>query len=283
MNPWTQYLALLFGQMLGCASLRNIVEVLASHSERYYHHGMNPVSKSSLARATERFSYKIYEKLFVLLLKRCQKPTPNHKFKFKNKLYLFDSTTICLCSHLFTWASYKQSKGGIKIHTQLDAAGHLPVFVNICEAKSHDSKKAHLMRLKKGDIVAFDRGYICYQYFKSLDTKGVAFVTRTKSNMEYRVIGRRPTLLQKGVRSDQTITFTGVKGEDAPKLLRRTGYYDKENKKHYIFLTNNFKLAASTIADIYKERWSIEKFFREIKQNLKVKTFVGTSENAVKS
>ena len=283
MDPWTQCLSLIFGQLLGCVSLRHIADNLNSHPEKYYHHGMHTVSKSSLSRAMGDFSYKIYAELFQFLLARCKKLAPGHQFKFKNTLYLIDSTTITLCYQLFNWASYKQGKGGIKIHTQLDASGQLPVFISISAAKSHDSQSARLMRLKKDDIVAFDRGYYCFKWFKFLDTKGVTFVTRTKSNMQYKVIERHKTLLKKNIRSDQTITLTGDKGKNASEKLRRICYYDRGSKKYYIFLTNNFKLAASTIATIYKERWVIEVFFRDIKQNLKIKTFVSTSENAVKS
>lgn len=283
MNPWTQCLALIFGQLFGCVSLRHIADSLNSHPEKYYHHGMNSVSKSSLSRAMERFSYKIYAELFQLLLARCKRSAPGHKFKFNNKLFLIDSTTIVLCHQLFNWATYKQGKGGIKIHTQIDAAGHLPEFICITPAKSHDSQAARMMQLKKDDIVAFDRGYYCFKWFKDLDTKGVTFVTRTKKRMKYRVIERRNTLLKKSIRSDQIIQLTGKEGKKAPDKLRRICYYDRASKKYYIFLTNTFKLAASTIADIYKERWEIENFFRNIKQNLKIKTFIGTSENAVKT
>lgn len=281
MNPWTQFLALLFGQLSGCVSLRHICEVLDSHQEKYYHHGMNRVTKSSLSRATAEFSYKIFEELFYTLLTRCQKEMPGHNFKFKNRLYSFDSTTIVLCYKLFSWAKFRQSKAGIKLHTQLDSNGHIPVFVGISSAKSHDSQKAHLMRVSKGDVVTFDRGYCDYKWFNVLDSKGVTFVTREKRGMKYEVIKSHPTLLKKGITSDQTIRLTGSKRKFAPARLRRVTYYDSEKKQHYTYLTNNFELAARTIADIYKERWHIEIFFREIKQNLKIKTFIGTSENAV--
>jgi len=283
LDPWTQCLALTFGQLFGCVSLRHITDNLNSHPEKYYHHGMHTVSKSSLSRAMGDFSSEIYAELFQFLLARSKQLAPGHQFKFRNSLYLIDSTTITLCYQLFNWASYKQGKGGIKIHTQLDASGQLPVFISVSAAKSHDSQAARLMSLKKDDIVAFDRGYYCFQWFKALDTKGVTFVTRTKGNLQYKVIERHKTLLKKNIRSDQTITLTGNRGKDAPERLRRICYYDRESHKYYTFLTNNFKLAASTIAAIYKERWVIEVFFRDIKQNLKVKTFVGTSENAVKS
>lgn len=281
MNPWTQCMALLFGQLTGCDSLRHIVEVLDSQKGKYYHHGMNHVTKSSLGRANNKFSYKIAEELFQFLLEMCRKKAPGHRFKFKNKLYLFDSTTISLCLQLFDWAHFRQNKGAIKIHTQLDAAGHLPVFIHISDAKSHDKQKMHLMQLKEGDIVAFDRGYVWYKYFQVLDSKGVSFITRGKKNMSYRVLERQKYDRKKGIKCDQVITLSGQKAKGAPKRLRRIRYYDKATKKSYVFLTNNFKLAAATIAEIYRERWEIEKFFREIKQNLKIKTFVGTSKNAV--
>lgn len=283
MTPWNQFLAMFFAQLCGCGSLRQIEAVLASHSEKNYHHGMRPVKKSTLARANDHFSYKIYEQFAQSLLERCSRLAPRHKFSFKNQLLSLDSTTISLCLDLFEWAQFRQSKGGIKIHTQLNHSGHLPSILCITTAKSSDSQQARLLKAKKGDIVTFDRGYFCFQWFKELDDKGVWLVTRIKSNVKYQVIKNHKILNVKGVLRDQTILFTGSSSSQYPESMRLVTYLDQEAGKIYKFLTNNFKLAAFTIAAIYKDRWKIETFFKEIKQNLKIKTFVGTSENAVKT
>ncbi len=283
MTPWNQFLAMFFAQLCGCDSLRHIESVLASHSEKNYHHGMRPVKRSTLARVNDQFSYKIYAEFARLLLQRCAKVAPTHTFSFKNELISLDSTVISLCKDLFDWAQFRQSKGGVKIHTQLNHSGHLPSVLCITPAKSSDSRQARLLKAKKGDMVVFDRGYFCFKWFKSLDDKGVFFVTRLKSNVGYEVLKSRTVPKQNDVASDQTIRFTGPASGEFSGQLRLVTYFDRQNTKTYHFLTNNFKLAASTIAAIYKERWRIETFFKELKQNLKVKTFVGTSENAVKT
>lgn len=283
MDPWTQCVAMLFGQINGCVSLRHIEELLRSHEEKQYHLGIHAVSKSSLARANEVFSYKIYEDLAQLLFERCRKQAPGHGFRFKHRLYSIDATTISLCHELFDWAQFRQSKGGIKIHLQLDHNGNLPCFLHIGEARSHESTKAKLMQLSKGDIAVFDRGYIDYQWFQSLTKQGVFFVTRAKSNMQYKVIERREVIQKSGVQKDQIIQLTGTKSKDLTQTFRRVEYTDGATGETYTYLTNNLRLSAKTIADIYKSRWKIESFFREIKQNLKIKTFIGTSQNAVKT
>lgn len=282
MDPWTQCVALLFGQINGCVSLRHIEELLRSHKEKQYHLGVHAVSKSSLARANEDFSYQIYEDLAQLLFERCRKQAPGHGFRFKSRLYSIDATTISLCHELFDWAQYRQSKGGIKIHMQLDHNGNLPCFLHIGEARSHESTKAKLMQLAKGDIAVFDRGYNDYQWFDSLTAQGVFFVTRAKSNMQYKVIEHHEVIRKSGVQKDQTILLTGIKANGVTQTFRRVEYLDAATGETYTYLTNNLQLSAKTIANIYKSRWKIESFFREIKQNLKIKTFIRTSPNAVK-
>jgi IS4 transposase len=182
---------------------------------------------------------------------------------------------------LFPWASFRKTKGAIKLHTLLDHQGYLPAFVSISDGKKHEIKVARSLSLPKGSIVVDDRAYNDYAWFGTLTQNGVFFVTRQKRNATYQVINRAVVKKHQGLTSDQTIILTGLKAKGCPYPLRRVGYRDPETKKHYVFLTNNFKLAAKTIADIYKDRWQIEIFFRWIKQNLKIKTFVGNSENAV--
>jgi IS4 transposase len=207
--------------------------------------------------------------------------SPKHKFKFKNKLYSLDASTIDLSLGAFPWASFRRTKSAIKLHTLLDHGGYLPAFIAITDGKKHETKVASSVRLPKGSIVTEDKAYTDYGWFAQLEQNGIYFVTRQKTNAVYKPLERKPVNKKQGVTSDQTIKLTGTKKHLCPYLLRRIGYRDPETKKHYVFLTNNFKLSAKTIADIYKERWQIEIFFRWIKQNLKIKSFIGNSRNAV--
>ena len=203
---------------------------------------------------------------------------PKHKFRFKSKLFSLDATTIKLCLSLFSWASFRQRKGGVKAHVLLDHDGYIPAFVAVTNARTHESRIANTLGLPEGSIVVFDKGYINYSWFRLLSEKGVFFVTRLKQNAVYKLLERRPVNRKNGVTSDHIIEVTS-KGKAL--RLRRIGYRDPESGKRYEFLTNHFRLAPKTIADIYKDRWQIEIFFREIKQNLRIKSFVGNSENAV--
>jgi len=179
-------------------------------------------------------------------------------------------------------ADFRTTKGAIKLHVGLNHSGYLPEFVTITDGKTSDIEAGRALEFPKGSMVAIDRGYNDYGWYNQLTTKGIYFVTRLKSNTKTRVVSRRPVLTSKGLTSDQTIEFTGIEtAKKCPVQLRRIGYHNPETGKHYVFLTNNFKLAAKTIADIYKARWQVELFFKWIKQNLKIKSFVGTSKNAV--
>jgi len=183
---------------------------------------------------------------------------------------------------VFPWAEFRTTKGGVKLHVGLNHSGYLPEFVTITEGKCHDVTIGRTFKFPKGSMVAIDKGYNDYAWYKRLTDKGIYFVTRLKTNAKYRVVARRAVLKEKGLTCDQTIEFTGTQtAKKCPIQLRRIGYRDTETGKHYIFLTNNFKLAAKTIADIYKARWQVELFFKWIKQNLKIKSFIGTSKNAV--
>ena len=241
--------------------------------------GAKPVSRSTFADANNKRPASFYEALFERVYKHCRMISPKHKFKFKNKLYSLDASVIDLSLGAFPWASFRRTKSAVKIHTLLDHSGYLPAFVAITDGKTHEKKVAESINLDRGSIVAEDRAYTDYKWFAKLQEKGVFFVTRQKSNAVYRVVERRAVNKKQGLCSDQTIVLTGFKGRQYP--LRRVGYRDPESKKHYVFITNNFKLSAKTIADIYKERWQIEIFFRWIKQNLKIKAFIGNSRNAV--
>jgi putative transposase len=269
-------------QLAGRSSLRDIVDNVSSQAHRLYHLGSAKLSRSSLSRINEGKPYALYEALFGKLLSRCQGKAPGHDFRFKNPLYSLDATTIDLCLSVFPWADFRTTKGAIKLHVGLNHAGYLPEFVTVTDGKTHDVTVGRALRIPRGSIVAIDRGYNDYGWYNQLTEKGIFFVTRLKSNAHYRVISRRQVLKDKGVTSDQTIEFIGVQtSRKCPIPLRRIGYRDPETGKHYVFLTNHFKLSASTIANIYRSRWQIELFFKWIKQNLRIKSFVGTSKNAV--
>jgi putative transposase len=270
------------GQLAGRSGLRDMVENLTSQAHRLYHLGSAKLSRSNLSRINEDKPYTLYEALFGKLLNRCQGMTAGHDFRFKHPLYSLDASTIDLCLSVFPWADFRKTKGAVKLHVGLNHNGYLPEFVTVTEGKSGDVTVGRTLEFPKGSMVAIDRGYNDYAWYKQLTEKGIFFVTRLKSNAKYRIVQRRPVLKEKGLTSDQSIEFSGVRtAKKCPIPLRRIGYRDPETGKHYVFLTNNFKLAAKTIADIYKARWQVELFFKWIKQNLKIKSFVGTSKNAV--
>ena len=281
-SRWSQFVSLTMAQLSGRNSLRDIVDNMSAQMHRLYHLGSAKLSRSNLSRINEDKPYALYEALFGNLLTRCQGVAPDHTFRFNHPLYSLDASTIDLCLSAFPWANFRTTKGAVKLHVGLNHAGYLPEFVTITEGKKHDVTVGRILNFPKGSIVAIDKAYNDYAWYKQLTDKEIFFVTRLKTNAKYRIIERRPVLKDKGLTCDQTIEFTGPKvAKKCPVRLRRIGYRDAETGKHYVFLTNNFKLAAKTIADVYKARWQVELFFKWIKQNLKIKSFVGTSKNAV--
>jgi hypothetical protein len=281
-SRWSQFVTMGMGQLSGRDSLRDIIDNMSAQAHRLYHLGCAKLSRSNLSRINEDKPHGLYEALFVKLLSRCQRLTPGHKFRFNNPLYSLDASTIDLCLSVFPWADFRSTKGAVKLHVGLNHDGYLPEFVAITEGKNHDVTVGRCLQFPKGSIVAMDKGYNDYHWYKQLTDQGIFFVTRLKTNAKYRVTSRRSVLKNKGLTSDQTIEFSGIQtAKKCPVPLRRIGYKDEVTGKQYTFLTNNFKLSAKTIADIYKSRWQVELFFKWIKQNLEIKTFVGTSKNAV--
>ena len=282
-TTWQQFMAILYSQIAQKDSLRDIVTGLSSHAARWYHLGLTGIYKSTLCDANAKRDYRIFEGLFYHLLDRCKNLTPKHKFRFKNPLYTIDASTIDLCLSVFPWAKFRTTKGAIKLHCLYDHSGALPTFITITDGKKHDVRvvKDNTFPLLPDSIVSVDKAYIDYKWLNSLDEQGVWFVTRAKTNSDYAVIGQHP-IFGKGVLSDERISLQGPMTKTKySKELRLIRYYDAEREKTLTFLTNNFKLAATTIAQIYKSRWQIELFFKWIKQNLKIKSFLGTSRNAV--
>jgi hypothetical protein len=281
LNRWQQFTAMMFAQLGGIASLRDIAQQFEGQAKRLYHLGLRSVKRSTLADANAERPAEFFEAVFQKQYARCSAVAPKKKFEFKNRLYSFDSSVIDLCLSMFPWAKFRRSKGGIKLHTLLDHNGYIPAFVHMTTAKVADVNAARLLKLPAGSIVVMDRGYVDFSLFSQLHEDDLLFVTRMKKRMRYRVIERRASDRAQGITSDQTIEFTGAKAKNCPIALRRVGFRDAETGKHYFFLTNAFELEAKTVADIYKERWQVELFFKWIKQNLKIKSFLGTSKNAV--
>lgn len=278
---WDQFIHLLFAQLSGRHSLRDTVQATASHQKKLYHLGCAVVKRSTLSDANNKRPSQIYETLFYHLLHRVQNLAPKYKLKLPKKLFMMDSTTIDLCLKLFPWAQFRKKKGAVKIHTLMQADGALPVFITITEGSVHDSQMARSFDIPVGSIVVFDRGYHDFDQYNRYENNKIRFVTKMKTNAKFQVVSSaKPN--SRTILSDQTIQFTGFyTRKKYPKSLRRIEYCDENSDAVLVFLTNDFDLEAQTIADIYKARWEIELFFKTIKQNLKIKKFLGTSQNAV--
>ena len=281
---WGQFVAMLFCQLGRAHSLREISGGLRSCEGKLKHLGITAPSHSSLAYANQHRPWELYQQVFLQLFERCRvQVVGKRRFRFKNKLISMDSTTIDLCLEIFDWARFRRTKGAIKLHLLLDHDGYLPSFALITEGNVSDVRVARQFHFDPGSIVVDDRGYNDYALFGRWTTQGVYFVTRMKDNALYEVVGEKEVPRNRNVLKDEMIELRGPKAiEKCPYPLRRIEVYDPETEEVLVFLTNNFKLGATTIAAIYKERWQIEIFFKALKQNLKIKTFVGTSVNAVK-
>jgi hypothetical protein len=284
----TQLVAMLFCQLAHADSLREICNGLACCLGKLVHLGIDVApNKSTLSYANQHRPSALYEELFYTALGRFRDErglgVRKHKFRFKNKLLSLDSTTISLCLELFPWAKFRRAKGGVKAHVLLDHDDYLPRYVLLTEARRSDVKMAAAFPLNPGSIVAIDRGYNDYTLFAKWTGEGVYFVTRLKDNAAYEVMAEFPVPENRNIRADQLIQFTGEKAQkDCPCLLRRVVVWDAVGQREIVLLTNQLEFGSTTIAAIYKDRWEIELFFKALKQNLKLKTFVGTSENALR-
>lgn len=286
---WDQLVSMLFCQLGKAQSLREICGGLASCMGKLNHLGLNEGPKrTTLAYANEHRSWKIYEEMFYHLL--AQAKTYNwgtRKFRFKNKLYIMDATSIELCLSMFDWAHFRRAKGAVKLHMILDHDGYLPTFAHITEGKVHEVRVARGVMAEDfpfpaGSIVVMDKGYTDFALFNRWCETGVIFVTRMKDNATYDVIRRRKRPKHSTILRDEDIEFNSYRSQErCPQELRRIEVWDEENQQTLVFLTNHLTFGATTIAAIYKDRWQIENFFKAIKQNLRIKTFVGTSINAL--
>jgi len=284
-SSWSQLVAMLFCQLGRAHSLREIEGGLKSCEGKLAHLGIEAPARSSLAYANAHRAWQLFEQVFhSLYAKVAAKATGKRKFRFKNKLVSIDSTVIDLSLSLYDWAKYQRTKGAVKLHLVLDHDGYLPCFGVVTDGKVHDVKVAQGIAFTPGTIVVDDRGYNDYRLFAKWTAQGVFFVTRMKDNAQFEVLQEHQAPENSLILGDQAIHLSGASAQDkCPYPLRRIEAVRVDTGDILIFLTNHFGLSASTIAAIYKDRWQIELFFKALKQNLKIKTFVGTSANAVKT
>jgi len=284
---WDQYLCMAFAQLTYRESLRDIETCLRSIPNKLYHMGLRgKVSRSTLAEANERRDWRIYADFAQVLIHQARSLYSKEDFgvELEETVYALDSTTIDLCLSLFPWAKFRQHKGAIKLHTLLDLRGSIPTFIEITDGKMHDVNILDELIPEPGCFYIMDRGYLDFDRLYLLNLFHAFFIIRAKSNLQFRRLYSHPIDKSTGLRCDQTIALTGINSaENYPEHLRRVRFFDKETDKNLIFLSNNFILPAYAISQLYKCRWQIELFFKWIKQHLRIKSFYGTSENAVKT
>lgn len=284
-RSWDQFVAMLFCQLGSADSLREICGGLSTALGRMVHLGLKEAPKrSTLAYANSHRPWQLYQGVFEQLLGRCQGLAAERRrpFRFKNPLRVLDSTVIDLCLEVFDWAKYRRTKGAIKLHLQLQDRGCLPCWALVTEGRTHDVRVAQGLSFDPGTIVVMDRAYNDYGMFGRWNAAGIFFVTRMKANAQYEVVHSIPGG-GGAFRGEEWVRLTGSAAKGCSCVLRRIRIWDAENEREIVLLTNQRTLAATTIGRIYRYRWQIELFFKAIKQNLKIKTFVGTSENAVKT
>jgi len=283
---WDQLASMMIAHINQEDSLRDLDITLNAHAKKLYHLGISQAPRSTLAEANEKRDHRIYEEFAKLLMRRARREYADTELSvdIDNAVYALDASTIDLCLSLFNWAKFRKTKGAIKLHAMIDLRGNIPSFLTITDGKTHDIKAAPLITLEPDSIYVVDRGYVDFHWLRSVDDCGAYFVTRLKNNIKWSRIVSHPVDKELGLRSDQEIKLTSARLKKFyPKRLRKISFRDEENSKTLVFLTNHFGLAADIIAALYKMRWEIELFFKWIKQNLKVKTFLGTSANAVKT
>lgn len=285
---WNQMLCMMFGQLSSRESLSDLVLTINAHPGKLYHLGFGKsVSKTNLAKANEQRSYLIYEEFAKLLIAEARKicePANENVFSFANAVYAFDSTTIDLCLNIFSWATFRKHKGAVKLHTQYDVRTSIPVFIDVTAASTHDINAMDSITYEPGSFYIFDRGYLDFERMYFIHRSKSFFVIRAKHNLQFKRMYSAAVNKSTGVRCDQTGTLKGYYSHKGyPEKIRRIKFYDKEQKRSFVFLTNNMQLGATEIATLYKYRWKIELFFKWMKQHLKITAFWGRSINAVKT
>jgi hypothetical protein len=286
-TTYDQFLCLAYAQLAGRESLRDIETCLNSHQEKLYHIGFRgDVSRTTLADANERRDWRIFQDFGQVLISTAQQLYQSEPIaiELKQPLYAFDSTTIDLCLSMFPWAEFRKTKAAVKMHTLIDLRGPIPTWVAITTGKVHDVRMLDEMPVTKDAFYAMDKGYIDFARLYAIHQQGAFFVIRAKDNLKCKRLYSNPKNKDAGVRADQIITLVTQKSKKGyPERLRRVSFVDKERNKRLVFLTNNFDIPAETVAAAYKQRWQVELFFKWIKQHLRIKSFIGTSINAVKS
>jgi hypothetical protein len=280
---WNQLLSLMFGQLSNRESLRDLIVALDAHHSKCYHLGMGRnISRSSLARTNQNRDYHIFEEYAYYLVNEARKKRVTDIFKLGGNVYAFDSTTIDLCLSVFWWAKFRKKKGGIKVHTLYDVETQIPAFFHITEASVHDSKAMNEIPYESGSYYIFDRAYNNFKMLYRIHQIGACFVVRAKKNLQYKPV-KWKRRLPKNVLSDMSIQLTGFYPKQYyPEPLRLVRYWDEEQKREFVFLTNATHISALQVADLYKNRWQVELFFKWLKQHLKIKKFWGITENAVR-
>lgn len=280
---WNQLLTLMFGQLCNRESLRDLIVALNAHQEKCYHLGIGKhVTRSNLAKANENRDYRIFEDFAFYMISEARKKRVNDIFKLNGNVYAFDSTTIDLCLKLFPWANFRTHKGGIKIHTLYDVETQVPAFIHITEAKINDVRAMDVIHYESGSFYVFDRAYNDYHRLYKIHMMDSFFVVRAKTNIKARVL-KWKRRLPKNILSDCEIELTGFYTQKSyPETIRLVRFWDEEDEREFIYLTNAKRIPALQVAELYKNRWQVELFFKWLKQHLKIKKFWGTSENAVK-
>ena len=280
---WNQLLVMMFGQLCNRESLRDLTNAVAAHQKKCYHLGFGKhVSKTNLAYANSNRDYRIFEEYAYYLIAKARKKRATDIFQLGGNVYAFDSTTIDLCLSVFWWAKFRKHKGGIKVHTLYDVETQVPAFFHITEAAVHDSKVMSVIPYETGSYYVFDRGYNDFKQLYRIEEIGSYFVIRAKKNLQYRVL-KWKRRMPENVLSDAEIELTGYyPSKHYPKRLRLVRYHDPEQNRDFMFLTNAMSLTSLQIANLYKNRWQVELFFKWLKQHLKIKKFWGASENAVR-
>lgn len=280
---WNQLLALMFGQLSNRESLRDLIVALEAHQSKSYHLGLGKhVTRSNLAKANQNRDYRIFEAFAYYMVEQVRAKRKTDIFKLAGNVYAFDSTTIDLCLNVFWWAKFRKRKGGIKVHTLYDIETQIPAFFHITTALQHDSKAMNEIPYEIGAYYIFDRAYNCFKSLFKIETIGSYFVVRAKSNLQFKAKSWKRRL-PKNVLSDAIGELTVYKSsKDYPAQIRKVSYWDEEQKRKFTFLTNAMELSPLQVAELYKNRWQVELFFKWLKQHLRIKKFWGDTENSVR-
>ena len=280
---WNQLLTLMFGQLTNRLSMRDLIAALEAHQSKCYHLGVGKrITRSNLAKANENRDFRIFEDFAFYMMAEARRKRINHIFQLDGNIYAFDSTTISLCLSVFEWAKFRKHKGGIKVHTLFDVETQVPAFIHITNAKPHDITAMDVIPYESGSYYVFDRAYNAFKELFRIHLHESFFIVRAKKNLQYRCIKWRRRL-PKNVLTDSVIELMDINSaKKYPEKLRLVKFYDEEQDREFAFLTNAFHLSALEVADLYKNRWQIELFFKWLKQHLKIKKFWGTTENAVR-